>query len=58
MQYFQLAKRYNHASRLARAHGLTGELSSLALQAANPNPNPNPNPNLNPNLTLLLEPCS
>ena len=33
VQYFQLAKRYNHASRLARAHGLTGELSSLALQA-------------------------
>ena len=33
VQYFQLAKRFNHASRLARSHGLTGELSSLALQA-------------------------
>ena len=33
VQYFQLAKRFNHASRLARLHGLTGELSSLALQA-------------------------
>ena len=33
VQYFQLAKRYNHAARLARAHGLTGELANLALQS-------------------------
>ena len=33
MRFFQLAQRYNHASRLARAHDLTGELSSLAQQA-------------------------
>ena len=33
VRFFQLAQRYNHASRLARAHDLTGELSSLAQQA-------------------------
>ena len=53
VRFFQLAQRYNHASRLARAHDLTGELSSLAQQAppkmmASPSPSPSPAPSPSP----------
>ena len=31
--FYQRAKRFNHAARLAKAHGMTGELTMLAAQA-------------------------